>query len=191
MYRDWTLSLTGEDRLIEQSTAICLFIVSIVAFVFARHIRQRSRTHYLFFLAFGAAFALFGLEETSWGQRIMDIDTPEFFLRNSDQSEINIHNVLQQQSGVLTRHVATWCLLVYGVCLPLIAFIRRGRGGEVFTRPCFVPPVILVGDFLIAYCFLYFDRSAGQGEEPGEFFASLCFLFFLVLEWLKHKESQP
>lgn len=137
MYRDWTLSLTSEDRLIEQSTAICLFIVSIVAFVFARHIRQRSRTHYLFFLAFGAAFALFGLEETSWGQRIMDIDAPEFFLRNSDQSEINIHNVLQQQSGVPTRHVATWCLLVYGVCLPLIAFIRRGRGGGGLHPPMF------------------------------------------------------
>lgn len=68
---------------------------------------------------------------------------------------------------------------------------RIHKAGEVFTRPCFVPPVILVGDFLIACHLLYSDRPAGQGGELGEFFASLCFLFLLVLEWLKHKESQP
>ena len=189
MDRRLAVSLLDEDSLFEWLQVLCMFITSILAFVLARRIRRRSRVHYLFFLLLGAAFALFVLEEINWGQRIMNIDAPEFFLRNNDKGEINIHNTLQQRFNVYTVRVAAcWCLLVYGVCLPLIVFIRTG-GDSPRTRV--VPPVVLVGGFLIACYFLYFDTLGHydtlgyEGEELGEFFASLCFVFWLVLELLK------
>lgn len=190
MDRQWAVSLLLEDSLFEWLQVLCMLTTSILALVLARRIRRRSRAHYLFFLLLGAAFALFVLEEISWGQRILDIKSPKFFRLHNDQREINIHNTLQQWFNVYTRDVGALCLLVYGVCLPLIVFIKT-RGSSPAPRTRVVPPVVLVGGFLIAIYFLYFDTLGpydtldAYGEELGEFFASLCFVFFLVLELLK------
>ena len=40
----------------------------------------------IFFFGFG--------EEISWGQRIFNIETPNFFIENNLQSETNIHNLM-------------------------------------------------------------------------------------------------
>ena len=40
----------------------------------------------IFFFGFG--------EEISWGQRIFNVETPDFFIENNLQSETNIHNLM-------------------------------------------------------------------------------------------------
>lgn len=49
----------------------------------------------LFYFARGV-LQLMALEEISWGQRVLKIETTEFFHEHSDQKEINFHNVMQQ-----------------------------------------------------------------------------------------------
>jgi hypothetical protein len=46
-------------------------------------------------LAFG--FFVIAGEEISWGQRIFQVQSPEFFLQYNEQQELNIHNFLSQR----------------------------------------------------------------------------------------------
>jgi len=45
------------------------------------------------YLVLACGLLLVAIEEVSWGQRLFDIATPEWFRTNSSQSEINIHNL--------------------------------------------------------------------------------------------------
>ena len=189
--RRWYRRLLREDNLVEWLTVICLVAASILAIALAFRVmkRTRNRTYTLFFLTLGLALALAALEEISWAQRIIGVDSPEFFLRNSDQQEINIHNVMQKWYSVKTKHIVGWCVLAYFVCLPLIMRIKRVRMlcGQIPV----IPPLPLVCGSLIASSLLILDAPTGNEEELGEFFASLLFVFYIALAWLKQDESEP
>ena len=107
--------------------------------------------------------------------------------QNSDQREINAHNVIQQKFRVKTKHIAGWTLFVYGVCLPLILVNPRWRSRSEKVG-LVVPPRALSISFFIA-ALMMFDRPTGREEEIGEFFFSLCFLQFIILETFRKDRS--
>jgi hypothetical protein len=53
----------------------------------------------LFYFARGVLQTLMALEEISWGQRVLKIETTQFFHEHSDQKEINFHNVMSNSSN--------------------------------------------------------------------------------------------
>ncbi len=61
-------------------------------------------------------------EEISWGQRLLGLQPPDYFLAHNDQQELNLHNVLPKDLRQLGLQVV---LLGYGLGLPL--FVRVGR----------------------------------------------------------------
>lgn len=84
-----------EDGLVEYLTAIFLFFASIVALYRIFEYRKLKKPlwiltasvlAFLFFFAAG--------EEISWGQRIFNIESSDFFLENNIQDETNFHNLL-------------------------------------------------------------------------------------------------
>ena len=174
------LRLTQEDNLLEWSTFAFLLISGLLSLKIGTKLSPKSNPHFWFFIIFGVFCILFSLEEISWGQRIFNVESPEFFLKNSDQREINVHNVIQQKFQVKTKHIAGWTLFVYGVCLPLILVNPKFRSWSEKIR-LVVPPPALSFSFFIA-ALMMFDRPTGREEEIGEFFFSLCFLQFIILE---------
>ncbi len=88
-------SYVGEDRIVEWLTAIALFICFIISIKrFFQLISLRSFRFLLFLILFSFMF-LFGVgEEISWGQRIFDVQSPDFFLTYNSQNETNIHNLI-------------------------------------------------------------------------------------------------
>jgi hypothetical protein len=94
------------------------------------------------------------MEEISWGQRALQIESPQFFIENSDQREINVHNVLQQALAIRTKHVVGIAFLLYGVAFPWL--MRPGRltlerlGRYVVVPPLFLSPAILISVLFMA-----------------------------------------
>lgn len=91
--------LTVEDGAVETVGAFFFLAAALVCFVIFRRNRRERMTQGLkakgevivFLLAL--FFLLCFLEEISWGQRYLGVQTPELLARFNRQSEINIHNL--------------------------------------------------------------------------------------------------
>jgi hypothetical protein len=127
---------------------------------------------------FGGANILFALEEISWGQRVFGIESTKFFLENSDQQEINVHNVINEWFSIRTKHVAAFVLFAYGAVFPLTAINHRVKL-LAHRIGVLIPPLVLIPGFVLASFLtvdMFFD---GQDEEVAELFFSL-FLFLTI-----------
>lgn len=172
------VTLTKEDNLVEWLTVFFLILTACLSFAKAfQAFKHRDRRAWFYFLL-GVACLFFALEEISWGQRIFGVQSTEFFLENSDQKEINVHNVVNEWFSIRTKHVAAFALFVYGVIVPILAL--NSRIDALFNKLGFViSPKILIPGFTLA-AFMTTDRFFdGQDEEVAELFFSLC-LFLLV-----------
>ncbi len=185
--------VTGEDRVLEWLTVVLFVLTGVIALIIAIRIRSNKLPYFWFYLIVSILFVLFSLEELSWGQRLIGVESPEFFLDNNDQGEINIHNVIQQWGKDLsifgitydfkTKHVTGLFLFFYGSILPIIAISHKIS--DFFRRIQFVvPPLILSFSFFLA-AILMIDKPTGQEEEIGEFFFSICLFLFIAMEYLK------
>lgn len=180
-YDQWRyVMVLREDGLAEWTTLGLLFLAAILSLVMSIKIRKSRHYYHWFFIAFFAFCLLGALEEGSWGQRVVGVESPEFFLEHSDQLEINIHNVFQEWSGIRTKHVAAIALLLYGTCLPVLSLNHRVRAFLDRVR-LVVPSLTLSVGFLLG-TILMIDRPTGWEEEIGEFFYSLCFVLFMMMQ---------
>jgi hypothetical protein len=87
--------LGREGNLVESLSATFSFLAcGLFVYIFLLLRRQARPTKVLYLitsLSFASAFFLLGMEEVSWFQRVLSIDTPEF-LQDNIQSELNLHN---------------------------------------------------------------------------------------------------
>jgi hypothetical protein len=113
-----------EDGEIEYGTVI-LLLASCVLILY-RWLKLR-KVHSLYFslislLIFIGFFFVAG-EELSWGQRIIGIETTEYFKENNAQQELNLHNLVI--SGIKINKlifglILTTVILLYIVLLPIL-----------------------------------------------------------------------
>lgn len=85
----------SEDGFIENITVLFLLISSVIA-VYRGVGYFRDKQPKAVFLWGLLAFLFFFAagEEISWGQRIFNIETPEFFMERNLQEETNLHNLV-------------------------------------------------------------------------------------------------
>ena len=176
------LNYVREDGLFEWLTVACMAIAGLISLdIGIRLLRLEGRFEWFFFV-FGLFCLFVTFEEISWGQRLFNLASPEYFLSNSDQQEINIHNVLQQKLDFKTKDLAALVLSLYGIALPLLA-LNRHVAALLQRFRLIVPPLYLIPGFLIA-SLLMLDIPTGFEEEIGEFLFGLCFLLFMMHELL-------
>ena len=111
-----TLSTLGrEDNVIEWASAICALAGAafMLRVAFSRATRQDLR--FGPYTAMAAFFALLlfllGMEELSWFQRVVDLDTPELMSANL-QNEINLHNFATNEVETL-YYLASFTFLIF------------------------------------------------------------------------------
>jgi hypothetical protein len=174
------VTLAKEDNLVEWATVFFFVLAGIFCLVRFSHTKKRTEW---FFLLFGIGCMLFALEEISWGQRIFGLESSSFFLENSDQQEINVHNVINEWFSVRTKNIAALVLFSYGAVLPLAALNRHVRA-FVNKSGIIVPPLILVPGFILA-SFLTIDLFfTGQDEEVAELFFSMLLFLTILFQYL-------
>lgn len=117
-----------------------------------------SKTNYRWFFAV-LALALFYtfMEEISWGQRIFNIESPDFFKQNNLQRETNLHNMLVGPFSTDLKHFIEYlvasALALYGAAYPLLLRLNW-RPALFFNRigvaapPLYLAPFFLTGSLL-------------------------------------------
>jgi len=168
-------SLVTEDGPVENATSVALALASLL-FVAAAHRHRQATGARVFYLAFSGLLFLAAMDEISWGQRILEVPSPRFFLEHNDQQEINIHNTLQQWLPLRTKHVVGAGMVLYGVVMPWLLHLGRlpgrFRAGYVVFPPRFLSPAIVIGALFMV------DVPTGNEEEVGELLLSLCLCLF-------------
>ena len=89
--------LTNEDGIFENLGAIYFLVCSLLFGFAIFYSRQKKTGKFLkkniFYLLLGIVFFVAFMEEISWGQRVLDLKTPENLAELNVQKEINIHNL--------------------------------------------------------------------------------------------------
>lgn len=115
-----------EDGFIEWMTVLGLFTGAVACFYrisILKPFRGRLFLSCLFIL--GCLF-LFGIgEEISWGQRIFDVKSSEFFLKNNSQGETNFHNLVVGGKKINKIIFGTLLGILIGIYFLILPFLYR------------------------------------------------------------------
>jgi hypothetical protein len=103
--------LGSEDHVVETLSVALLFAAALCCGYAVVRAGLKQRTQIATLGLFGAAFLLIGLEEISWFQRVLDLDTPAFLAAANQQAEMNFHNLYTDVAELLYYGTA-FCVLI-------------------------------------------------------------------------------
>ena len=185
----------SEDNWGEYATFVAFSLSSFLfmgLFVFS----QAKRQGLWYFLLAVATFFV-AMEEISWGQRILDISTPEILRQVNFQGEIGFHNIRAISPDSITYLVVSLGFLGYGFILPMLVLYSRRvlRLVENLNLP--LPPLHLSPFFIATAYFLYFSKVVApiaKSSEIGELFMGIsmaCLSVDCSLRILRFKPMKP
>lgn len=173
----------------ESLTVVALLAASFVSFRrFRGGVGWRDRSLSLAV----ALLLLLGVgEELSWGQRLLDFETPGFFQRHNDQSELNLHNLVI--GGVKVNKLVFSQLLglgaaLYMLLLPALYRARTRVRGWVNRWGIPVPKLRQVVAFAAIAGLVELIPSHERWEvlELGS-----CLIVLLVVWWPRNATELP
>ncbi len=140
---DWYLRIIQEDRPVEYLQTVSYFLSSAISFIAVVKL-HKSKYKLIFWtlLIFAFSTMLIGLEEISWGQRILGFKTPKLLSDSNTQKELTIHNLYTAQ-----RNTSLLSIII-GLYGGLAWFIRGDTKINLKDIRNFIVP-----DW---YCCLYF-----------------------------------
>ncbi len=104
--------LAQEDYIVENVTAAAALIAAVLVVLAAFTPSLRGdRLTFVTALAVGLGFFIIAGEEISWGQRIFNRESNEFFLEHNIQGETNFHN-LHTHLFMAVFHVGLFVILI-------------------------------------------------------------------------------
>jgi hypothetical protein len=157
-----TVSLLGEEDQIFEWMTFFFFLAASFVFVFL-YLKSKN----LFFLLLFIALFFAAGEEISWGQRLLNIETPQKFMEKNVQDELTIHNLdlfsTVESSGkvktglekLLTMNfIFRLATILFGILLPFgvyhFGFLKR------LTKRIKLPvPPISLGIFFLINWIIY------------------------------------
>lgn len=129
--------LVVEDGPLEWSTVVGLMLLCILCIRRVVVLRRERARLFLAMTALYAVIFLFGAgEEISWGQRIFQVESSEFFLEHNAQGETNLHNLVVGDTKlnklIFAKGMALVFLIYLFVMTPL--YIRKPAFRELVDR---------------------------------------------------------
>lgn len=197
--------LIAEDGLVENCTVLVYFISSVIALLLARSLlSQRHSVFSGLYLALALALAVIALEELNWGQRILELETPGFFIEHATKPELSLHNLKAFPLG--------YAFILVGFYGAFSRLILRGAIESRFALALdmLTPRLMLSGYFLVPFLlYSYYEYAfhavikplgllqrrdydwsghfiTGKDQEPIELLLALGFLLFLIDNWSRY-----
>ena len=123
--------------------------------------------------------ALAALEEISWFQRVLNIESPEFFRSNNRQGETNLHNITVGGSS-LNKLILVKLIFVVGIVHNLVLPILARRSARlrqfVETWGLYIPPLAAALPYLGLVLLSHLVIRHGRAGELGEAFSAIHYL---------------
>jgi hypothetical protein len=181
---------TKEDHLVEWLTVIGLLMGS---FVCLRRVFRLggARGWMVFITSFLLGLVLFVAagEEISWGQRILGIESPEYFKQNNTQQETNFHNLIiggMRVNRWIFSFGLTAVLLFYLVILPIL--YRRKQWAKRLVQFWGVP--LPQSYQTVSAVVLFVITQILPHEKKAELLeCGIALLLFLVLAFPVNRED--
>ncbi|MCA9385649.1 hypothetical protein KC717_03300 [Candidatus Dojkabacteria bacterium] len=174
-----------EDGILEYSQALFYVLAGIFAFVNSRLETKKYSAWFFLLITVGAFFI--ALEELSWGQRILNFETGEFFATNNFQSEVNIHNI--HGTGALIR----FGYIAIGIIGSISWIIKKlvKKRDFIFEILNNVPGWELLVLFILPVFINILDREllAPQDYEVAEFFLSTGIMIWMLLQLVSYAQG--
>lgn len=192
---DTFVRLFSEDGPFETATAVCYAISALSCISFAVQAQGRRNLR-ISLSCLAALFVVVGGEEISWGQRLLDFETPEDLAAVNVQGEFTLHNVY-------SISLFTYPALATTAMLLFVAPLLQGTNSQV--RRVFqalelpVAPLacaILYGFMICAYLIVglrlgtptplpisYSSYVPHFDDEMLEFLISALFSVFALTNW--------
>lgn len=165
-----------EDRFLEWLT-FWIFLFSAAVFIRNALEQRRIEGGLPWFAAgLGLFCLLVGLEEISWGQRLLAYQPPDYFLERNFQQELNFHNVIDTKLRMLGLQLV---LIGYGVVLAALGALRPVR--RIAARLYVVPPPVALSPAFAVIAGIYAWYPASFTGEWVEAATGLAFLGVAVL----------
>nr|WP_229422749.1 hypothetical protein [Telluria aromaticivorans] len=161
---------------------LCFTVIAgLLGFAFVERLKRPDRST-LELLALGglsALCALAALEEISWFQRILNVQSSEFFVANNRQGETNLHN-LAVGSGSLHKNVLLKLIFIAGIThnliLPLVARSKPAVGRWVESLGLYLPPLSASIVYLVLVALSHLLIEHPRKGELGETFGAVHYL---------------
>lgn len=116
--------LVAEDSIYENLTALFLFLTSVSLFIRFFKYQKYYGIWWKTGVFLMAVALFFGAgEEISWGQRIFDIQSSDFFKENNAQQETNLHNMVVdgvKLNKLIFSNIMSICFGIYFLVLPIL-----------------------------------------------------------------------
>ena len=190
----WRL-ISTEGGVSEYGTAIAYLLLTFFAYPISRQFwRQNQKIMGVLYgiLAFLGFFV--GMEEISWGQRLIGFEEPEFWAKHNAQSEFTFHNLSYYQTNILDQsYIAIG--LIGSLGWILLRYWERKPQHRI--DPSYILPSWSVSSFFYANLIFYtiFLNTDGFGffvahdQEHSEFIMSLGVLLFVIINFLRQAKE--
>jgi hypothetical protein len=188
----FTIVVAKEDGPIEWLTVLGLVLAFIVCANRVFILKSQKNWAFIGVWSFLTVFTLFGAgEEISWGQRIFNVESSEWFKQNNAQAETNLHNLVV--NGTKVNKVIFSALLGLTLLTYLFIFSFAYRRSDKFKAFCeyFAVPiaqwhhvaawvsVAIVAEVLI--------KDVGRSSELFE--SAAVFVFLLNITYPYNSQS--
>jgi len=178
-----------EDGFTEWSTVVFLLIGLFVCVKRVWLLKDQKPLLFLFMTSLLALFFFFGAgEEISWGQRIFNVESSEFFVENNAQGETNLHNLMvgdtKLNKVIFGKGIGILLLLYLAVLIPLY---KKKEGVKQFLDRFAVPIAqnYQVAAYIILLIVVQVIMASSKKGEMLEFAGSVIFLLNVAFPYNK------
>lgn len=194
----WFVYYTREDGCLESLQFFLLLMSATCCCHLALEFkRQQDRLTAIMFAIGMVVFTVIAMEEISWGQRILLIQTPEWMVGMNRQGETNLHNLNGLSNKKMHLIVGSYGVFSGLGYYLLMRGIRSKRPDFAFpfrADLCVIPPQYIV--YFIPLCLYYFNYHnlvEWFPNKKGLFFqevAEFLFTFGCYLTLFSHLQKQ-
>ncbi|GJL79715.1 MAG: hypothetical protein NPINA01_27040 [Nitrospinaceae bacterium] len=179
--------LYHEDGIFEIMTAVFLFLAALGFFHSGVISIQKKLDSKIVFAQFflGSFCLFFCMEEISWGQRILNVKTPEWAERLNSQDETNIHNICNEIFH--TKHCLQFLQIIFNTLISLAILLLAGLKNQI-QQPALQGLLQLEKYYFLA---ILIAIATVLPNELNEELISLFFLSYSYDVWKFYRNFQP